>query len=87
MDKIVFLPNAFADLRFWAEEDKNVLIKIFELIKDIQRNPFSGLGKPEPLRHKFKGLWSRRITKEHRLIYKVGNEELIIVSCRFHYDK
>jgi toxin YoeB len=87
MQKVVLLPKAFDELRFWAEEDKSVLIKIFELIKDIGRNPFSGIGKPEPLKHKFKGLWSRRITKEHRLIYKIGNEEIFIVSCRFHYEK
>ena len=74
-------------MRYWAEEDSRILVKIFELIRDIQRNPFSGLGKPEPLKHRFKGLWSRRITKEHRLIYKFSNEEIIIVSCRFHYDK
>jgi len=87
MQKIVLLPQAFSELRFWAEEDKNLLLKIFELIKDIQRNPFSGLGKPEPLRYEFKGLWSRRITKEHRLIYKINGEEIVIVSCRFHYKK
>jgi toxin YoeB len=87
MQKIAFLPRAFSEIRFWAEEDKKILAKIFELISDIERNPFSGLGKPEPLRHKFKGLWSRRITKEHRLIYTVSNEEIVIVSCRFHYER
>jgi len=87
MEKIAFLPRAFNELAVWAEEDRNILAKIFELIKDIQRNPFSGLGKPEPLKHKFRGLWSRRITREHRLIYRVGNEEIVIVSCRFHYEK
>ena len=87
MEKIVLLPKAFNELRYWAEADKNILVKIFELIKDIQRNPFSGIGKPEPLKHKLKGLWSRRITKEHRLIYRVSNEEIVIVSCRFHYEK
>ncbi|MDQ3748837.1 MAG: Txe/YoeB family addiction module toxin [Acidobacteriota bacterium] len=87
MEKIVFLPKAFKELRVWAEEDRSILSKIFELIKDIQRNPFSGIGKPVPLKHKFKGLWSRRITKEHRLIYRISNEEIVIVSCRFHYEK
>ncbi|MGI8786622.1 MAG: Txe/YoeB family addiction module toxin [Pyrinomonadaceae bacterium] len=87
MERIVFLPRAFNELKFWAEEDKSVLAKIFELIKDIQRSPFSGIGKPEPLKHKFKGLWSRRITQEHRLIYKTSSEEIVIVSCRFHYEK
>lgn len=87
MEKIILLPKAFNEMRYWAEEDSRILVKIFELIRDIQRNPFSGLGKPEPLKHRFKGLWSRRITKEHYLIYKFSNEEIIIVSCRFHYDK
>ena len=87
MQKIVFLPKAFDELKFWAEEDKNILVKIFGLIKDIGRSPFSGIGKPEPLKHNLKGLWSRRITKEHRLIYRVGNDEIVIVSCRFHYEK
>ena len=87
MQKVVLLPKAFDELKFWAEEDRNVLIRIFELIKDIGRNAFSGIGKPEPLKHNLKGLWSRRITKEHRLIYRVGNEEIVIVSCRFHYEK
>ena len=87
MEKIILLPKAFSELRYWAEADKDILVKIFELIKDIQRELFSGIGKPEPLKHKLKGLWSRRITKEHRLIYRVGNEEIVIVSCRFHYEK
>ena len=87
MKKTAILPEAFEHFCFWVREDKQVLIKILDLIKDIQRNPFSGIGKPEPLRHAFKGLWSRRITKEHRLIYKVNNEEIVIVSCRFHYEK
>lgn len=87
MKKTAILPEAFEHFCFWASEDKKVLIKILDLIKDIQRNPFSGIGKPEPLRHAFKGLWARRITKEHRLIYRVNNEEIVIVSCRFHYEK
>lgn len=86
MENIMLLPKSFDDLRYWAEEDKQILLKIFELMKDIQRNPFSGIGKPEPLKHKFKGFWSRRINREHRLIYKVTKETVIIVSCRFHYD-
>jgi toxin YoeB len=87
MQKIALLPKAFNELKFWAQEDRNILAKIFELITDIQRNPFSGIGKPEPLKHKLKGLWSRRINKEHRLIYKITDEEIVIVSCRFHYDR
>ncbi|WP_322743453.1 Txe/YoeB family addiction module toxin [Microcystis aeruginosa] len=55
------------------------------LIKDVQREPFSGLGKPEALKHELSGLWSRRITKEHRLVYSVSDEEIVIISCKFHY--
>ncbi|MDQ2745687.1 MAG: Txe/YoeB family addiction module toxin [Acidobacteriota bacterium] len=87
MEEVGFLPQAFDDMNYWAATDRNLLLKIFELIKDIKRSPFSGIGKPEPLKHQLKGLWSRRITQEHRLIYRVDKEELIIVSCRFHYSK
>ena len=87
MRKIALLPKAFNEFSFWVSEDRQVLIKILDLIKDIQRNPFSGLGKPEPLKHKYKGLWSRRITKGHRLVYRVTDEEIVIVSCRFHYER
>jgi toxin YoeB len=65
--------------------DKKVYAKIVELIKEIQRDPFVGKGKPEPLKHQLSGLWSRRITEEHRLVYKVLEDEIVIVSCRFHY--
>jgi toxin YoeB len=64
--------------------DKKVDAKIVSLIKDVQREPFSGLGKPEALKHELSGLWSRRITKEHRLVYSVSDQEIVIVSCKFH---
>nr|WP_199301770.1 Txe/YoeB family addiction module toxin [Sphaerospermopsis sp. FACHB-1194] len=63
-----------------------VFKKILELIKDIQREPFSGIGKPEPLKYELQGYWSRRITDEHRLVYKVEEDVLIILSCKYHYD-
>jgi toxin YoeB len=66
-------------------EDKKIYTKIVTLIKDIQRDPFSGLGKPEALKHDLSGLWSRRITQEHRLVYNVTDQEIVIVSCKFHY--
>ncbi|NET41662.1 Txe/YoeB family addiction module toxin [Okeania sp. SIO2B3] len=66
-------------------EDKKIYIKIVNLIKDIQRDPFSGLGKPEALKYDLSGLWSRRITQEHRLVYSVSDEEIVIISCKFHY--
>jgi len=85
MRNIAFVPKAFENFIEWSGENKTIHAKIIELIKDIQRNPFSGIGKPEPLKHELKGLWSRRITEEHRLVYEVKNEEIIIHSCRFHY--
>ncbi len=85
MKKIAFLPKAFEDFNFWAKEDKKIYKKIVDLIKDIERSPFHGIGKPEPLKYEFKGLWSRRITEEHRLVYKITEEEIILLSCRFHY--
>jgi toxin YoeB len=86
MKKIAFLPKAFKDFNLWIAEDKKIYEKIVELIKDVERHPFSGIGKPEPLKHELKGLWSRRITDKHRPVYKVTDEEIVIVSCRFHYS-
>ena len=84
--KIVFESSAFADFNQWLKLDKKTHRKIIELIKDIDRTPFKGLGKPEALKHDFSGYWSRRIDREHRLIYKVTNEEIVILSCRYHYS-
>jgi len=85
MRRIAFLPAAFEDFSQWATGNKGVHARIVKLIKDIERDPFVGLGKPEPLKHDLAGLWSRRITDEHRLVYKVTEAEIVIVSCRFHY--
>ena len=85
MKKIAFLPQAFNDYNDWIKLDKKIHAKIVELIKEIQRDPFVGKGKPELLKHQLSGLWSRRITEEHRLIYKVLENEVVIISCRFHY--
>jgi toxin YoeB len=71
----------------WQAEDKKTLKKINELIKDIQRTPYSGLGKPEPLKYDLAGFWSRRVEREHRLVYQVIGDEILIYSCRYHYDK
>ena len=83
---ITFSKNAWEDYVSWQKEDKKILRKINELIKVIQRTPFEGIGKPEPLKYDLAGLWSRRIDREHRLVYKVESAELFIYSCRFHYD-
>jgi toxin YoeB len=85
MRKVAFLPQAFDEFNVWAKENKKIYAKIVALIKDIQRDPFSGLGKPEALKYDLSGLWSRRINHEHRLVYRITDEEIVIVSCRFHY--
>ena len=70
----------------WLKEDRKMLLKINQLIKEIQRTPFDGIGKPEALKYDLAGYWSRRIDREHRLVYKIDNETLIILSCKYHYD-
>ena len=84
--RIVFSKNSWQDYTSWFKEDKKMLQKINELIKDIQRNPFEGKGKPEPLKYDLKGFWSRRIDREHRLVYRFENKEILIYSCKYHYD-
>ncbi|BBB91665.1 MAG TPA: Txe/YoeB family addiction module toxin [Methylomusa anaerophila] len=82
----VFTDIAWEDYLYWQTTDKKVLKKIHELIKDIERHGNEGLGKPEPLKYELEGLWSRRITPEHRLIYKFDDENIYILQCRGHYD-
>ena len=82
---INFTTIALEQLEYWATNDKKTCIRIFRLINESIKNPFSGIGKPEPLKGNFKGYWSRRIDDENRLIYKFEDGELIIHSCRFHY--
>lgn len=84
--KFVFVEESWADYLYWQKTNKKNLNKINELLKDISRTPFTGLGKPEALKHKYQGYWSRRIDKEHRLICRVTEEEVLIAKCRFHYD-
>lgn len=81
-----FDPLAFDDLAWWIEKDRKTALRIIKLIDDIQRDPFQGLGKPEPLKHQLKGCWSRRIDDEHRLIYQVLDEKIRILACRYHYS-
>ncbi len=85
--KITFSLNSWEDYISWQTEDKKILRKINVLIKDIQRTPYSGLGKPEPLKYDLAGFWSRRIDREHRLVYQVIGSEILIYGCRYHYDK
>jgi len=77
--------KAWEDYLYWQATDKKVLKRINKLVKEIKRNPFEGMGDPEPLRHNWSGYWSRRIDREHRIVYKVIDENLIIVQCRYHY--
>ena len=85
--KILFSENAWADYISWQTEDKKILKKINELVKDILRHPYEGIGKPEPLKFDLAGFWSRRIDREHRLVYRIVENKLLIYSCRYHYDK
>tara|TARA_B110000503_G_C6963133_1_gene335949 strand:- start:131 stop:397 length:267 start_codon:yes stop_codon:yes gene_type:complete len=79
--------NASKDLQYWKEHDVKKYNRIKLLIKDVQNNPFFGIGKPESLKYGLSGLWSRRINQEHRLIYSVTDKDIIIYNCRFHYKK
>ena len=84
--KITFTKIAWEDYLSWQNEDKKILKKINALIKEIMRTPFEGRGKPEPLKYDLTGYWSRRIDQEHRLVYQFRQGEVLIYSCRFHYD-
>ena len=83
--RIYFTPNAWEEYTAWLAEDRAILKRINHLIAAIGRDPFDGIGKPEPLKHQLSGYWSRRINEEHRLVYRVEGETLVIVQCRFHY--
>lgn len=82
----MFSEIAWEDYISWQTEDKKMVKKINELIKAIKINPFDGIGKPEPLKYDFAGFWSRRIDREHRLVYQIQDKNLLIYSCRYHYD-
>lgn len=86
MKTITLSPKALEQLDDWKKSDPKMLAKIISFIVETAANPFSGTGKPEPLKHSLKGKWSRRINQEHRLVYEVKAETVWIVSCRFHYD-
>jgi toxin YoeB len=87
MRNIAFERNAFDQFNGWAKEDKKTYGRIIKLIDDILREPFLGIGKPEPLKHDLEGCWSRRITDEHRLVYRVTDSEVVILSCKYHYNE
>ncbi|MEK7406524.1 MAG: Txe/YoeB family addiction module toxin [Acidobacteriota bacterium] len=80
-----FDPAAFEDLAWWVEQDRSRALRIIRLIREVQREPFSGLGKPEPLKRELSGCWSRRIDREHRIVYQVLENRIRILACRYHY--
>jgi toxin YoeB len=80
-----FADDAWDDYLYWQQHDKKILKKINRLLKEIQREPFEGIGEPEPLKYNWLGYWTRRITIEHRLVYKVADDALFIAQCRYHY--
>jgi len=83
--KLIFAEQAWEDYLFWQESDKKILRRINVLIKEIIREPFEGIGKPEPLKHALSGYWSRRINEEHRVVYKVVDDSLFLAQLRYHY--
>ncbi len=84
--KLIFSSKAWEDYLYWQKTDKNITKRINILIKAIQQNPFEGIGKPEPLKNSLSGYWSRRINDEHRMVYKVTNNNLLIAQLRYHYE-
>ncbi len=81
----VFQPQFREDLRYWVETDRKIALKALELVEASLRDPFSGLGKPEPLKHVLAGTWSRRLNQEHRLVYLVTKDRVLFLQCRYHY--
>lgn len=83
---ILFSSSAWEDYLYWQRTDRKLLGKVNELIRDISREPYGGIGKPEPLRHALSGYWSRRINGEHRLVYRVEGSTITIIQARYHYE-
>jgi toxin YoeB len=83
--KLIFSENAWEDYLYWQKTDKKILKRINKLIKDIQRYKYEGIGKPEPLKHNLSGFWSRRINNEHRIVYNIENNTILIAQLKYHY--
>lgn len=81
----IFHPEFREDLRYWVKADRNTAIRVLDLVEAVLRDPFEGVGKPEPLRYLLAGCWSRRVTLEHRLVYRVGDEGIEFLQARYHY--
>ncbi|MBM2816682.1 MAG: addiction module toxin, Txe/YoeB family [Ignavibacteria bacterium] len=86
MKSLVFELNAIEDLEYWIKNNKRIAQKVIKIIKELDREPFGGLNKPEPLKYNYQGCWSKRIDEEHRLIYEVFDDKIVILACRYHYD-
>jgi len=82
---VTFTPTALDDLRYWLKTDKRQAERVLALLEEIRRTPFEGTGKPEPLRFQLAGCWSRRIDREHRLVYQMEETEIVVIACRYHY--
>jgi toxin YoeB len=85
--KKVFADQAWEDYLYWQTQDRNIIKRINALVKDTERSPYEGIGKPEPLKHSLAGYWSRRINDEHRMVYKVENDSLLLAQLRYHYEQ
>ena len=83
--RLIFADAAWEDYLYWQKQNRKVLERINKLVQEVRREPFSGVGKPEPLRHALAGFWSRRITDEHRMVYRVEGDQLLIAQLRYHY--
>ncbi|MDY6987636.1 MAG: Txe/YoeB family addiction module toxin [Thermodesulfobacteriota bacterium] len=83
--KLIFSDHAWEDYLHWQKNDRKILRRVNNLIKEIKRNPFEGIGKPEPLKHALSGYWSRRINDEHRIVYKASTDSILIAQLRYHY--
>lgn len=85
MRNLKFTDESWTDYIYWQTQDRKTLKRINELIKDVQRDPFVGIGKPEPLKHSLSGFWSRRIDEANRLVYQADDDEITVINCRYHY--
>jgi len=84
--RIIWTPASWEDYQYWQGQDRKTLKRINNLIKDCLREPFDGIGKPEPLKENLSGFWSRRIDEANRLVYRVDSDDLVVIACRYHYD-
>jgi toxin YoeB len=83
--RLIFADTAWDDCLYWQQQDRRMVERINKLIKEVQREPFAGIGKPEPLKHALAGYWSRRITDEHRMVYRIDGDSMLIAQLRYHY--